>query len=299
MIVASSNNKTGCNIPPSKGATLDKPSEMMAFYLSISELGFCIFSYIYHMKTLLFVLTFLQSGNIYSQSTQSPKESKPIEVYHSEDLIIIQISDNAFLHTSFLQTNDFGKVPCNGLVVRSNNEVVVFDTPTNNKSADDLIKFIKEKLHCRINAIVPTHFHEDCLGGLAAFHKLKIPSFGNFSTIELAKTNNVVVPQNGFNDYLKLSLGNTYAVVKYFGQGHTRDNVVGYFPKGNILFGGCLIKELQATKGYLGDANVGEWSSTVKKVKQQYPNVKIVIPGHGKIGGKDLLDYTIKLFESN
>jgi metallo-beta-lactamase class B len=107
------------------------------------------------------------------------------------------------------------------------------------------------------------------------------------------------VPQNGFNDSLKLSVGNTYAVVKYFGQGHTKDNVVSYFPKENILFGGCLIKELQATKGYLGDANVGEWSSTVEKVKQQYPNVKIVIPGHGKIGGKDLLDYTIKLFESN
>ena len=100
----------------------------------------------------------------------------------------------------------------------------------------------------------------------------------NFSTIELAKINNVVVPQNGFNDSLKLGLGNTYAVVKYFGQGHTKDNVVGYFPKENILFGGCLIKELQATKGYLGDANVGEWSSTVEKVKQQYPNVKIVIP---------------------
>ena len=128
------------------------------------------------MKTLLLVLTFSLCGNVHSQSTLSPKEFKPIEVYHSDDLIIIQISDNAFLHTSFLQTNDFGKVPCNGMVVRNSNEVVIFDTPTNNKSAEDLIKFIKEKLHCKINAIVPTHFHDDCLGGLESFHKLKIPS---------------------------------------------------------------------------------------------------------------------------
>lgn len=251
------------------------------------------------MKALLFLLTFLLCGNLYSQSTLSLKEYKPIQVYHSEGLIITQISDNAFLHTSFKQTNDFGNVPCNGMIVRDSNEVVVFDTPTNNKSADDLINFIKEKLHCKINAIVPTHFHDDCLGGLASFHKLKIPSYGNFSTIELAKTNNVVVPQKGFKDSLRLSLGNTFAVVKYFGQGHTKDNVVGYFPKENILFGGCLIKELQASKGYLGDANVGEWSSTVEQVKQQYPNVKIVIPGHGEIGGKDLLDYTIKLFKTH
>ncbi|MFM7299962.1 MAG: subclass B1 metallo-beta-lactamase [Crocinitomicaceae bacterium] len=251
------------------------------------------------MKAPLFFLTFLLCVNLYSQSTLSLKKFKPIEVYHSEDLVIIQISDNAFLHTSYLQTNDFGNVPCNGMVVRNSNEVVIFDTPTNNKSAEELIKFLTEKLHCKINAIVPTHFHDDCLGGLAAFHKSKIPSFGNLSTIELAKANNVVVPQNGFNDSLKLSLGNTYAVVKYFGQGHTKDNVVGYFPKENILFGGCLIKELQATKGYLGDANVGEWSSTVDKVKKEYPNVKIVIPGHGEIGGIELLDYTIKLFKTH
>jgi hypothetical protein len=33
------NRENGCNIPPIKGASLDKPSEMMAFSLSISQLG--------------------------------------------------------------------------------------------------------------------------------------------------------------------------------------------------------------------------------------------------------------------
>lgn len=251
------------------------------------------------MKALVSIIVFLLFENLYAQDITSPKEFKPIDIYHSDDLIIIQISENAFLHTSFKQTNDFGNVPCNGMIVRNSNEVVVFDTPTNNKSAEELIKFIKEKLHSKINAIIPTHFHDDCLGGLSSFHSNKIPSFANTITIELAKTNKLVIPQNGFKDSLKLSIGNTNAVVKYFGQGHTKDNVVGYFPKENILFGGCLIKELKATKGYLGDANVGEWSTTVEKVKQQYPNAKIVIPGHGEIGNKNLLDYTIKLFKSN
>ena len=251
------------------------------------------------MKSFLVVVMFFLFGNVYSQNKLSSKEFIPIEVYHSENLVIIQISENAFLHTSYLQTNDFGNVPCNGMIVRNANEVVVFDTPTNDKSAEELIKFIKEKLHCKINAIVPTHFHDDCLGGLASFHSNKIPSFANITTIELAKVNKMVVPQNGFKDSLKISVGKTYTIVKYFGQGHTKDNVVGYFPTDYILFGGCLIKEIEATKGYLGDANVFEWSNTVEKVKQQYPNVKIVIPGHGEIGGKDLLDYTIHLFKSN
>ena len=251
------------------------------------------------MKTLLFILVFLLCGNGYAQTTPSSKVFKPIELYQSDNLIIIQVSENAFVHTSYLQTNDFGNVPCNGMIVRNSNEAIVFDTPTNDTSANELIKFIKEKLHCKVNAIVPTHFHSDCLGGLAAFHIQNIPSFANFSTIELTKLNNIVNPQNGFKDELKLKLGKTFAMVKYFGQGHTLDNVVGYFPSENILFGGCLIKEIEATKGYLGDANVGDWSNTVLKIKKQYPNLKIVIPGHGAIGGSELLDYTIQLFKAN
>ena len=74
--------------------------------------------------------------------------------------------------------------------------------------------------------------------------------------------------------------------------------MVGYFPSENILFGGCLIKELDADKGYLGDANVADWSATVEKVKKQYPQVKIIVPGHGEYGNTKLLDYTIRLFET-
>ena len=87
--------------------------------------------------------------------------------------------------------------------------------------------------------------------------------------------------------------------VKFLGQGHTKDNVVGYFRSENIMFGGCLIKELDASKGYLGDANIEEWSRTVENVKMNYPDVKIVVPGHGEYGDKKLLDYTIQLFRTN
>ncbi|MCY1554896.1 Metallo-beta-lactamase type 2 [compost metagenome] len=114
----------------------------------------------------------------------------------------------------------------------------------------------------------------------------------------MAKENNFVIPKNSFTDSLTLKVGNEKIVAKYFGEGHTKDNVVGYFPSENILFGGCLIKELNASKGYLGDSNVADWSSTVEKLKKEYPNVKIVVPGHGELGNKELLDYTINLFKT-
>lgn len=233
----------------------------------------------------------------FSSFAQKTVKFKPKEIYKTSSLVITQISENAFKHVSFLQTNDFGYVPCNGLFVRNNNEIIVFDTPTNDKSAEELMKWVSETLHCKINAIIPTHFHDDCLGGLKAFHDNNIPSYANYETIELAKENNFTVPQNGFKNLLELKVGKEKITARFFGEGHTKDNVVGYFPSENILFGGCLVKELNASKGYLGDANLAEWSNTVEKVKKAYPKAKIVVPGHGEYGNQQLLDYTFKLFK--
>lgn len=246
------------------------------------------------IKTLLIIVI---SITILNCHTQKRVIFKPKEVYKSGDLIVNQISENAFQHISFLQTNDFGNVPCNGLIVRNGDEVIVFDTPTKEKSSEELIKWIKETLHCKVNAIVPTHFHDDCLGGLKAFDVNNIPSYANYKTIEFAKANNHAVPKNSFRDSLILKVGDEKTIIKFFGEGHTKDNIVGYFPSEGILFGGCLIKELKASKGYLGDANLADWSNTVEKIKKAYPDVQIVVPGHGKFGNKNLLDYTINLFK--
>lgn len=246
-------------------------------------------------KTLLIIILCLTNLDCTSQKRDA---FKPKEVYKSKNLIVLQIAENSFKHTSFKQTNDFGNVPCNGLIVRNSNEVVVFDTPTNDKSAEELIKWIKEKLHCKINAVIPTHFHDDCLGGLKAFHANSIPSYANFKTIKLATENKMIAPKNSFGDSLVLKVGNENIVTKFFGEGHTKDNVVGYFSSDNILFGGCLIKELDASKGYLGDATIADWSTTVGKIKEEYPNLKIVVPGHGEHGDQKLLDYTITLFKT-
>jgi metallo-beta-lactamase class B len=207
-----------------------------------------------------------------------------------------QISPNTYIHTSYKQTEDFGKVPCNGLVVRSGGEAIVFDTPTNDTSAMDLIHWLHDFMQCRITAVIPTHFHDDCLGGLQAFHAAGIPSYAHLRTIALAAADSAELPQRGFADSLQLTVGNERITAIFHGEGHTKDNVVGYFPSEQVLFGGCLIKELEASTGYLGDANVAAWSGTVEAVKKAYPNVRVVVPGHGQWGDGKLLDHTIGLF---
>lgn len=245
----------------------------------------------------LFLFLFF-CGRSFIAYAQEVGRSAAIEVYRSSDLVITQISKNTYVHVSFLQTNDFGYVPCNGVVLVNNKEALVFDTPTTDSVSSKLIHWIRDSLQASVKAVVPTHFHNDCLGGLNAFQESKIPSYANQKTIELAALNNFVVPSKGFKTSFTLKLDKEPVIIQFFGEGHTVDNVVGYFPKEELLFGGCLIKEINATKGYLGDANVSQWSATVEKIKRKYPNLKIVVPGHGAYGDKKLLDYTINLFSA-
>ncbi|MBL7947104.1 MAG: subclass B1 metallo-beta-lactamase [Flavobacteriales bacterium] len=230
-----------------------------------------------------------------TKETQPPFEQ--LEVHRSDALVITQVTENTFIHTSYHQTNDFGNVPCNGLVVRDGKDVIIFDTPTKDSSSVELIDWVDAELHGIIKAIIPTHWHHDCLGGLNAFHARNIPSYANALTIELAAANGAAIPQHAFSDSILIKAGTGSIRATFFGAGHTLDNVVGYFAKEQVLFGGCLIKEVDATKGYLGDADTTAWSATVERVKQAYPDVRIVVPGHGAYGGQELLDYTIQLFK--
>lgn len=238
---------------------------------------------------LILLITFLLA------SCKSNKQG--YENYESEVLKVERINENIFQHTSYLETKTLGTVPCNGMIYFNENEAIIFDTPIDNKAASELINWIKYKT---IKAVIVTHFHIDCLGGLSEFHKNGIKSYATYQTIKLAKEDNKeVLPQNGFENHYEFKVGNEIVFAQYFGQGHTKDNIIGYVPSEKIMFGGCLIKSLDAPKGNLKDANIEDWPKTVEKVKREFPELEYVIPGHGKGGGIELLDYTINLFFTN
>lgn len=243
-----------------------------------------------NLRTQLVIILFL--------SFLGCKDQKDTLVYESTNLKVEKLTNNTFRHISYLSTEDFGKVSCNGMIVIDYNEAIIFDTPSNDADSKELIDWVEKTLNAKVTSIVVTHFHDDCLGGLNEFHLRQIPSYSSFKTIELAKLNDIQPPQNGFKNYLEIPVGHKKVVNEFIGEGHTIDNIVSYFPDENVLFGGCLIKTLGASKGFLGDANINEWSNTVLTVKSKYENAKIIIPGHGNPGNSELLDYTIKLFKT-
>ena len=258
----------------------------------------------------LFTLFIVMACNMVTEKnkeTNSPDISKAAErddlskdtIYNSKNLIIVRLSAHTYQHISFLNTNDFGRVSCNGMLVLKDNRAIVFDTPADDESSEELIKYVNQNLKSTIIAIIPTHFHDDCVGGMQAFNKHKIQSYASNKTIQFLKNkgNKYASLMKGFEDSLTLNVGKEKVIAQYFGEGHTKDNIIGYFPADSSMFGGCLIQELDATKGNLEDANTIEWPFTVLKLKRGFPNTTIIIPGHGKSGGKELLDYTETLFK--
>lgn len=227
-------------------------------------------------------------------SCQNSKKSHII--YQSDTLQIEQLTQNTFVHISYLETESYGKVPCNGLVYFDNNEAVVFDTPTNNEASSELIKWINTTLNCNIKSVIVNHYHIDCLGGLKEFHANGIESRSSNLTIKLAKEYGKEIPKNGFENSEIIQIGNQEIINTYIGEAHSKDNIVNYISNEKVLFGGCAIKSIGAKKGNLNDANVDEWSNTVEKIKKEYKDLAYVVPGHGKPGGIELLDYTANLF---
>lgn len=214
--------------------------------------------------------------------------------YQTGYLKISRIQNDVYLHTSFIPYKGM-QVGCNGIIYRSNDQVVVVDSPTDEKSTKALMRWIKKQWKTDVDAVIPTHFHNDCLGGLEFFHDKKVPSYANQLTKFLADSTNQTVPQHTFEGAHQLFDGKVY--LRFVGEGHTRDNIVVYLPEEQVLFGGCLVKCLNANEGFTGHANLGEWSNTIAKVKQQFPEALVIIPGHGPYGDQSLLDYTIELFE--
>ena len=229
---------------------------------------------------------------LYSCQNSTDKEI----VYKSSTLKVEQLTKNTFIHISYLETESYGKVPCNGLIFIDNNEAIVFDTPTNNDTSSELISWITSSLNCKIKAVVINHYHIDCLGGLKEFHINNIKSYASNLTIELANEHKKETPSMGFKKAITLQVGKQKVINSFFGEAHSKDNIVSYIPSEKVLFGGCAIKSIGANKGNLNDANVDEWSITVEKIKKEYKNLTYVVPGHGRFGRTELLDYTTDLF---
>jgi len=214
----------------------------------------------------------------------------------NSNIELIKINENFYVHTSWFDFPGFGRFPSNGLIFVKNGKALLIDTPNTNEQTLKLYDFLQHHLNTTITKIVVGHYHSDCMGGLSALHEKGVESISSDKTIQICTSQKLPIPQKSFVDSMVLEFEGETVICRYFGAGHTTDNIVVYFPTSKILFGGCLIKSLNSKGlGNTKEADIEHWDNTVLNIKKAYPSINLVIPGHGAFGNGNLLEHTIVL----
>lgn len=209
------------------------------------------------------------------------------------------VAPDVFVHTSFhyLPGNPT-PVPSNGLIVRTSQGALLLDTAWDPAQTRQLLRWVADNLHQRIQAVVLTHAHEDRAGGLAALQEQRIKVYSSPLTAQRLRRLHPAVagPTPALQPYTRLRAGRTRLDVFFAGPAHTPDNVVVWLPRQKVLFGGCLVREAAATSlGNLQEANLAKWPATLDAVVARYGRARTVVPGHGQWGGPELLVHTADL----
>ncbi|MDF1547680.1 MAG: subclass B1 metallo-beta-lactamase [Bacteroidales bacterium] len=214
----------------------------------------------------------------------------------NKDIQLTRLSDSFYMHTSWFSAPGFGRFSSNGLILIVNGKALIIDTPMDNQQTEQLYNYMLDSMNVTIETLISGHSHEDCMGGISFLHSKGVHSIALDLTNQKCIEQNLPLPKQSFSDSLILNFYGNQVICKYFGPGHTIDNIVVYFPAERILFGGCLIKAINSRNlGNIKEAKIDNWAQTVKLVKLEYADAKIVIPGHGSFGDTKLLSHTIEL----
>lgn len=239
----------------------------------------------------LFFLIFLFLGISLSCNSQ---EYKKIKI--ATDLEVTQLSKNVYVHTSVSQLGSYGRVSSNGMLYIQKGKAFMFDSPATNEQTKQLVSWLQKSLHTKVIGFIPNHWHDDCMGGLKYLHSIGIKSYASTKTIAITKREHLPTPKFGFKDSLSLIIGSKPIKCYFLGEAHSKDNIIVWLPNEKILFPGCMVKELSCFKiGNIKESNLDEWPATIDNTIEKTKGVKIVIPGHGKVGSADLLEHTKEL----
>ena len=151
----------------------------------------------------------------------------------------------------------------------------------------------------KVDFLIISHYHQDNQGGINYCLKQNTKCFSLERTKDIALKKGLPAAGHYFKNNMTINLGSIEVQAIFEGAGHTKDNLVIWFPHEKILFGGCLIKDIYTKRlGNISEANLKEWPKTIKKLQKKYPSNLIIIPGHGKQDNNKLFDHTLKLFTS-
>ncbi len=235
------------------------------------------------MRKLASIILFLA---VVSNSLGQSKNS-PLQISH--------LTGDFYVYRTF---NDYNgaKISANAMYVVTDKGVVLFDAPWDKTQFQPLLDSIKAKHNKDVVMLFGTHSHEDRAGGFDFYKKKGIKTYSIKLTDDILKKNNEPRAEFIISNDTTFTVGNHIFEVYYPGKGHAPDNIVAWFKKEKILYGGCFVKSAEAVDlGYLGDADVKEWQKSIKKVQAKFKKPDYIISGHDDWTSKESLNHTLKL----
>ena len=206
---------------------------------------------------------------------------------------IQRLDMGVYMHTSYQLYGD-SWVDSNGLVVVNDSRAIIVDTPWSEYDTHELLSWIDAQGYS-LQASISTHFHADRTAGIGLLNSMSIPTHSSKLTHHFLMKENKPTASHVFTgDYFSMMDG--LIEVYYPGPGHTRDNLVVWLPEKSILFGGCLVRSLEwSTLGFTGDAMISQWADSISRIQSKYSSIDVVVPGHGEVAGRSILDHTHEL----
>jgi metallo-beta-lactamase class B len=238
------------------------------------------------MKFILSAFLFLTSLSAYCQR-------KPFKISTEH------LTANIYVHTSYGMPDGKTPFPANGLYVVTDNGVILIDTPWDEDQTQQLIDTIAQRYGKKIILCISTHHHGDRTAGIDVLKKHGIKTYSSLFTKQIAMQKGEKQPEFTFSKDTTFRVGNTMLQTFYPGAGHSKDNIVIWFPQSRVLFGGCFIKSLDTNDiGYTGDADIKQWPLSIVRVKTHFNNIKYIVPGHqGWKGDTLMFSHTLNILK--
>jgi glyoxylase-like metal-dependent hydrolase (beta-lactamase superfamily II) len=226
----------------------------------------------------------------------------------------VQVADARELAPDLLviPNNQVDLVPNIG-IIGGTDAVLVVDTGIGIANAEQVLALATEVAHGRRLYLTTTHFHPEHAFGAQAFagqatylvnraqaddletkgsgYLEMFRGFGG-SIAERLDGVQVPVPDEVYADVHDLDLGGRIVELRSTGRGHTKGDQVIQVPDAGVLFTGDLAETGQFAifpwfPPYDVDVSGVGWLAVMDRLIAAAP--KVVVPGHGQIGGSDVL----------
>jgi len=209
------------------------------------------------------------------------------------DLQVREIAPGVWLHTAWMEVKGWGRFPSNGLLLVAPAESLLIDTPANEALTERLLQWVGDVQQAPVRRAILTHAHEDRMGGAPALRRAGVTRYALPQTAARAEALGWERPEEELAQEDELVLDGRHVQTYFPGAGHSPDNLVVWLPAERILFAGCLVKSEESQGlGNLADAVLAAWPDSLERLAARYATARLVVPGHGAIGGPAAIEHT-------